>query len=124
MSVDRKPCDIDEAIAVEALRLCRLMPCSFEKRFVKRIVSAPGLTDRERPQVWRIFRKYRRQIHGRVVSIYRHGSQIPFASFTLTGDKWNELQEKAFLLAAPDLRKVAQQARETARLAEMKAQPE
>lgn len=123
MSAERTPCDIDEAIAVEALRLCRLMPCSFEKRFVKRLVGTHGLTERERPQLWRIFRKYRRQIHGRVVNIYRHGSQTPFASFTLTGDKWNELQEKAFLLAAPDLRKVQMEARERAQLAEMKAQP-
>lgn len=59
--VIRTPCTPDELIAVTALKHCGFAPASWDKRFVRQL-SELGLTDKERPQVWRLFIRYRRQI--------------------------------------------------------------
>jgi hypothetical protein len=71
------------------------------------------LTEKERPQLWRLVVKYRRQIHGQIID----GQQ-------LRGAPWINLLETAQKLAAPDLRKLQAAANEQARIDQMKARAE
>lgn len=89
----RTPTSPEERIAVEALGRCAMIPGSWDKRF-NRQLSPDQLSDKERPQVWRMFIKYRRQIaHPRKA----------------------ELLELAARLSAPDFRKQQALERERAK---------
>jgi hypothetical protein len=52
----------DERLAVTALQGVRMCPASWDKRFRNQL-SPDALSEKERPQVWRLFKKYRRQIN-------------------------------------------------------------
>jgi len=98
----RTPASEDEKIAVEALARVTYPPASWDKRFSRQL-SPEGLTDKERPQVWRLFIRYRRQIsHPRKA----------------------ELLRKAESLAAPDFRKQQAAASEKARIDDLNRQLE
>ena len=90
----RTPTNDDERLAVEALKGVRMLPASWEKRFRNQL-SPDQLSEKERPQVWRLFKKYRRQIHGQTV-----------AGVSMRGAPWDNLLATAERLAAPDLRAV------------------
>lgn len=108
MKINRTPTTPDERLAVEALKLCRMLPASWEKRFRNQL-SADELSDKERPQVWRLFKKYRRQIHGREI-----GEVI------CRGAVWQGLLETADRLAAPDFRALNAKAEIQKRIEELK----
>lgn len=97
----RRPMDSDERIAVTELQGCRLTPASWDKRFIRHLgeMRDVGITEKEVPQLWRIFIRYRRQIG--------HPEK-------------NRLLDKAAKLSAPDLRKQAAAQREQARIDELK----
>ena len=92
----------DEKLAVSALKKCRFPIGSWDKRFAKQL-GDDGLTEKERPQLWRLFIRYRRQIS--------------------TYDK-SLLMKTAERLAAPDLRKAQAAANEQARIDQMRKQYE
>ncbi len=104
----RTPATPDEATAVAALRGVRLPPYSWDKRFVRQL-SSEGLTDRERPQVWRLFVRYRRQIQGQVI-----------CGRSLRGAVWLNLLDYAQKNAAPDFRKQQAALRDQARIDDLK----
>lgn len=81
----------DEHLALKQLDCCRFLPASFDKRFVRQMQSATQISERGAAQLWRIFKRYRRQM-----------------SFP---DK-ARLLALADTLAAPDLRKQSQAIRE------------
>lgn len=58
----RSPYTPEEQIAAAALKCVTFPVASWDKRFAASL-SPAGLTDRERPQLWRLFIRYRRQIH-------------------------------------------------------------
>jgi hypothetical protein len=94
----RTPTNEDERIAVEALARVSYPSASWDKRF-NRQLSPDALTDKERPQVWRLFIRYRRQIsHPRKA----------------------ELLKIAESLAAPDFRKQQAAANERAKIEAMR----
>ncbi len=77
----RTPCTEDEAIAVAALATVSYPPASWDKRF-NRQLSPAGLTDKERPQVWRLFIRYRRQIsHPRKAELLRRAEAMAAPNF-------------------------------------------
>lgn len=85
----------DEKIAVQCLKNhVTYTPGSWDKRFVGNLLAST-ITDKEAPQVWRLFHRYRRQI--------RHICK----AYLLT---------VAAKLAAPDLRKQAAQEAERQRI--------
>ena len=88
----RTPTTDDERIVVEALKGVRMLPASWEKRFRNQL-SPDQLSEKERPQVWRLFKKYRRQIHGQTVT-----------GVEMRGAPWQNLLALADKLAAPDFR--------------------
>lgn len=90
----RTPTTPEEKTAVLALQVVRMMPASWEKRFRSQL-NPEQLSEKERPQVWRLFKKYRRQIHGREVN-----------GQTLLGAPWQNLLDMADRLSAPDYRKM------------------
>ncbi|MEN6533353.1 MAG: hypothetical protein ABFD89_06800 [Bryobacteraceae bacterium] len=94
----RTPYSDDERIAALALRGCTFPLGSWDKRFVRSLHSE-ALTERERPQLWRLFIRYRRQI------------DCPRKA---------ELLQAAERLAAPDFRKVARMGNDQARVDELK----
>ena len=93
-----------EAEAVQCLQRVTYPTASWDKRFARSFgTSQTTITDKESAQVWRLFKKYRRQIN--------------------TPHKAN-LLAMADELAAPDLRKQAAEQRERARYElAMKGQP-
>ena len=94
----RTPTTEDERIAVEALARVSYPPASWDKRFSRQL-SPDGLTAKERPQVWRLFIRYRRQI---------------------SHPRRAELLRKAESLAAPDFRKQQAAANERAKIEAMR----
>lgn len=92
----------DEATAVAALKVCTFPAASWDKRFVGDL-TANELSDKQRPQVWRLFVRYRRQIN------------CPDKARILA------LAEK---LAAPDFRKQQAAEREQARINQLKKEAE
>lgn len=90
----RTPYTPEEHIAAAALKCVGFPPASWDKRFANGL-AASGLTDKERPQLWRLFIRYRRQIY------------CP---------RKEELLQMAEKLAAPDFRKQAAQARALERI--------
>lgn len=61
-SVVRRPMTADEADMVKAIRRCVTFPTGhWDKRFMRDLL-ADEITDKQAVQVWRIFRRYRRQI--------------------------------------------------------------
>ena len=96
----------EETIALAALGTCTFPVASWDKRFVRSLFELPktgqmhqGLTDKERPQLWRLFIRYRRQI------------DCP---------RKKELLGIAEKLSAPDLRKLAAAQREQAEIDRLK----
>lgn len=96
----RTPCTDDEKTAVEALARVSYPAASWDKRFSRQL-SSSGLTEKERPQVWRLFIKYRRQIN------------CPRKA---------ELLKLAETLAAPDFRKQQAAANEQAKIEAIRQQ--
>lgn len=92
----RTPTNDDERLAVESLKGVRMLPASWEKRFRNQL-SPDQLSEKERPQVWRLFKKYRRQIHGQTII---NGN----VSTIMQGDVWEKMLATAEKLAAPDFR--------------------
>lgn len=82
----RREMSADEAEAVRCLKTVTTPPACWDKRFIRDVGCGGLITDKEAPQVWRLFHKYRRQI--------------------AHPDK-SRLLEVAATLAAPDLRKLA-----------------
>lgn len=59
--VVRRPMTADEAEMVKAIRRCVTFPTGlFDKRFMRELPQE--ITEKQAVQVWRIFRRYRRQI--------------------------------------------------------------
>lgn len=85
----RRLSTIEETIAIAALRCCTFPVASWDKRFV-RSLNAMSISEKESAQLWRLFKRYRRQI------------DCP---------RKNELLQLADKLAAPDLRKMQAEAR-------------
>ena len=105
----RTPCTPDEKLAIQLLQRCRFPTVSWDKRFTKQL-NIEGLTEKERPQVWRLVVKYRRQIHGDVVD-----------GQSMRGAPWQNLLDYAQKHAAPDLRKIQAAANEQAKIDQMRA---
>lgn len=104
--VTRTPTTPDEMTAVVAIQGVRMLPASWEKRFRNQL-SPYALSEKERPQVWRLFKKYRRQIHGQVVN----GNEM-------RGATWKNLLDMAERLAAPCYRKAQKDENEKRKLEE------
>jgi len=62
MKTERRPVTPDEAVAVKYLGHVTYPVASWDKRFARHMGEVEGITDKEAPQVWRLFKKYRRQI--------------------------------------------------------------
>lgn len=62
MPVERRPVTPDESEAIKCLQTVRYTPASFDKRFARDIEGATEITEKQAGQVWRIFKRYRRQI--------------------------------------------------------------
>lgn len=63
--VERRPMSAYEVEAVRCLGQVRYPPCSWDKRFARHMgemLHFGTITDKEAPQVWRLFVRYRRQI--------------------------------------------------------------
>jgi len=97
-STVRTPLSAEEMIAVAALKFCTFPVASWDKRFVGQL-TAQGLSEKERPQVWRLFIRYRRQINCA---------------------RKKELLKLAESLAAQDFRKLEAAKREQTRIDELK----
>lgn len=97
--VPRRDQTDDERQAVKCLKeQVTYPPASWDKRFARELLTIT-ITEKEAAQVWRLFHRYRRQIAHK--------------------DK-TRLLEIAANLAAPDLRKLAQEANERQRIADTK----
>jgi hypothetical protein len=88
-----------ELEAVKCLQHCTFPVASFDKRFVRGLSGLETITEKEAPQVWRLFVRYRRQIS--------------------TPNKAALLQ-MAEELSAPDFRKQAASARAQREIDELK----
>lgn len=51
-----------EVEMVNCLQRVTYPAASWDKRFTRSMAGASGITEKESPQVWRLFKKYRRQI--------------------------------------------------------------
>lgn len=97
--VERRLMTPDEMQAVDRMGVVTYPVASWDKRFMRNLISGEMISEKEAPQLWRLFIKYRRQMN---------------------------FPDKARLLAfaqehaAPDLRKVEAARREQARIDEMK----
>lgn len=90
----------DELEAVKCLQSVRFPVCSWDKRFSRSMAGMTTITEKEAPQVWRLFVKYRRQInHPRKAQLFAIAES----------------------LATPDLRKVEAARREQERIDAEKA---
>lgn len=73
-SVVRRPMTADEEEMVKAICRCVTFPTGhWDKRFMRDLL-ADEITDKQAVQVWRIFRRYRRQIpagSGRLMTVER-----------------------------------------------------
>lgn len=108
---ERTATTANEKQAVTMLKGCRFAPATWDKRFVGQL-DAEALTVKERPQVWRLFIRYRRQIQPMIVGSHKRAErQQQIARF-------QALLHEAAMLAAPDLRRVAAANRLTAKNAE------
>ena len=94
----RTPYTLDELTAFESLQGVTFPVASWDKRFA-RSLNGTSLSDGERPQLWRLFIKYRRQIN--------HPQKQRLLAFAET-------------VAAPDLRKQAILAEQQARIDQLK----
>lgn len=100
--VPRRDQTEDERKAVKCLKeQVRTPPACWDKRFIRDLLTAT-ITEKESAQVWRLFHKYRRQIH--------HAEKT-------------RLLEVAAHFAATDLRKLAKEAEERQRIAATKTTP-
>ena len=93
MKITRTPTTPDEALAVRAIKSARMIPASWEKRFTAQL-SPDFLSEKERPQLWRLFQKYRRQIAG-----------ANLQGVMMTPERMTPLLSYAATHAAPDFRK-------------------
>ena len=88
-----------ETTAMLALKGCRFLPMSWDKRFVQNL-KPTGISERERAQLWRLLGKYRRQV---LENLLRHkdgkARQAARAEFAT-------LAHHAAIYAAPDFRLV------------------
>jgi hypothetical protein len=91
----------DENLAVEQMKSVRYPPASWDKRFMRSLSSVETITEKEAPQLWRLFIRYRRQI-----------------SFPAK----DRLMTLAHTLAARDLRKLAKARKEQAEIDRLKAE--
>lgn len=101
--VERRPMDVTEIEAVRCLGQVRYPPASWDKRFARHMgeMLHPGtISEKEVPQVWRLFKRYRQQI------------AHPQKALLL-----NTAEE----LSAPDLRKLEAARQAQARIDKMKA---
>ena len=89
----RRQRTLDENLAVAQMKCVTYPVASWDKRFMRSLSSVDGISEREVPQLWRLFIKYRRQI------------SFPEKS---------RLTAIAEQLAAPDLRKISKMEREQA----------
>lgn len=100
----RRPMTVFEAEAVQCLQKVGYPPASWDKRFAHSLAGQTTITDKEAPQVWRLFKRYRRQINT---------------------DNKVTLLALAEQLAAPDFRKQQALQREQERYAQaMAVQPQ
>lgn len=53
------PCELE---AVKCLGQVRYPPASWDKRFARSMSGMTTISDKEAPQVWRLLKRYRRQI--------------------------------------------------------------
>ena len=88
-----------EQRAVALLKRCNMAVASWDKRFV-RALPEDSLTVKERPQVWRLVIRYRRQIQGMMVTSLKRGERQEQIG------QFQTLLHHAAMLAAPDLRQV------------------
>lgn len=58
----RRDLTADEAIIIPLLSGVSYTPASFDKRFAREIQGVQQITEGQSQQVWRIFKRYRRQI--------------------------------------------------------------
>jgi hypothetical protein len=99
VSLLSRPRTSDENLAVEQMRPVQFPVGSWDKRFYRDLSGADTITEKQVPQLWRLFIKYRRQI------------DFPAKA---------RLMAIAEQLAAPDFRKLEAQRREQARIDEMR----
>lgn len=94
----RRPATVEEQVAIKALKYVSMLPGSWDKRFAQSL-PPDTLTDKEAPQLWRMFIRYRKQI---------------------VCERKDELLGIAEQLAAPDFRKQKAMQREQERIDELK----
>jgi hypothetical protein len=109
----RTPATPEETLAVKCLQRCRLPAASWDKRFLRQVPEME-LSEKERPQVWRLFYKYRRQIQPMMIVSHKRDER------TAQIARFQTLLHHAAMHAAPDLRKQQQAANEQARIDQMK----
>lgn len=96
---ERTPNTEQERGAIMALKRCGFAPCSWDKRFVG-MLQLDTMTAKERPQMWRLVIRYRRQITNNRV----HGITNKLKRYEATCEVVNLLHVAA-QNAAPDFRK-------------------
>lgn len=98
---ERRPRTPEEIKAIELMARVSYPCASWDKRFMRHLSEIDGITEKEAPQLWRLFVKYRRQIN-----LSDRGDLLTYAN----------------IQAAPDLRKIEAARKEQARIDELKAQ--
>ena len=98
---NRTPATEQEKQAVYYLKRCGFAPAGWDKRFVRQLPE-DALTEKERPQVWRLFIRYRRQIERSM----RQGCETP-KQYNEATARFDTLMHYAAIHAAPDFRRLA-----------------
>lgn len=96
---ERRPRTPDEVQAIKLMACVRYPVASWDKRFMRHLSEVEGITEKEAPQLWRLFVRYRRQMN---LAHYGH------------------LLTYAMIQSAPDLRKLEKARKEQAEIDEMK----
>lgn len=62
INILRRPMTTAELEALRCLQTVRFLPASWDKRFIRTLAGATTITENEAPQLWRVLKRYRRQI--------------------------------------------------------------
>lgn len=68
-----------EQLCLDALSRCRLLPASWEKRFIRHLSGVSDdytLSEKQREWVWKLVQKYRRQLPGEVAALGTEGQRL------------------------------------------------
>lgn len=110
--VPKRPLSADETLAIRAIqRFVTFTPASWDKRFTREVLcpsleqQPPQLSEKAIAQLWRLFLRYRRQIHKQILP----NAQDPNSPTRLGGLLWDTLLVHAHSNAAQSFRNRATQ---------------